>query len=60
MSERFKFASLRNEVTKLVRSSTLEVLDVPEALLYLIGDRLDPAVHRDLKVHISPLFKSRC
>ncbi|KAK7467455.1 Phosphatidylinositol 4-kinase stt4 [Stygiomarasmius scandens] len=49
MTERFKFASLRNEVTKLVRSSTLEVLDVPEALLYLIGDRLDPAVHRDLK-----------
>ncbi|KAF8077714.1 hypothetical protein FPV67DRAFT_1462774 [Lyophyllum atratum] len=49
LPERFKSPTVRNEVTKAVRSSPLEVLDVPEALLYFVGDRLDPHVRRDLK-----------
>ncbi|KAF5373565.1 hypothetical protein D9758_000828 [Tetrapyrgos nigripes] len=49
ITERFKLPLLRNEVTKLVRSSSLEVLDVPEALVFLIGDKMDSAVRRDLK-----------
>ena len=50
LPERFKSPVVRNEVSKLVRSSTLEVLDVPEALPYLLGDKLDPRVRRDFKV----------
>jgi len=50
--ERFKNPVVRNEVVKMVRSSTLEVLDTPEALAFLIGDKLDPTIHRDLKVQI--------
>jgi hypothetical protein len=48
--ERFKNPVARNEVVKLVRSSALDVLDIPEALAFLIGDKLDPAISRDLKV----------
>lgn len=50
MPERFKSPVVRNEVSKLVRSSTLDVLDIPEALPFLLGDRVDPNVRRDLKV----------
>ena len=39
-------------MAKIVRSSTLEVLDTPEALTFLVGDRLDPAIRRDLKVRL--------
>ena len=39
-------------MAKIVRSSTLEVLDTPEALIFLVGDRLDPAIRRDLKVRL--------
>ena len=49
-AERLKNATIRNEVGKLVRSSTLDVLDTPEALAFLLGDRLDSAIRRDLKV----------
>ncbi|KAJ7047187.1 hypothetical protein C8F04DRAFT_987659 [Mycena alexandri] len=50
LPERFKsYVVVRNEVTKLVRSSTRDVLDTPEALPFLLGDRLDSAVRRDLK-----------
>jgi hypothetical protein len=54
LPERFKSPIVRNEVTKLVRSSTLEALDVPEALPFLLGDRLDPKFHRDFKVIMEP------
>ncbi|KAG5645573.1 hypothetical protein DXG03_005711 [Asterophora parasitica] len=47
--ERFKAPSIRNEVIKMVRSSPLEVIDIPEALPIFVGDRLNPDVHRDLK-----------
>lgn len=50
LPERFTSPTLRYEVVKLVRSSPLEVLDVPEALHYLLGDRLDGNMRRDLKV----------
>lgn len=36
----------------MVRSSTLDVLDTPEALRFLIGDRLDHTIRRDLKVSL--------
>lgn len=50
MAERFNVASLHNEVTRLVRSNTREILDCPEALRFLIGDKLDAGVKRDIKV----------
>ena len=34
----------------MVRSNTVDVLGIPGALSFLLGDRLDPHVHRDLKV----------
>ncbi|KAJ7085721.1 hypothetical protein B0H15DRAFT_846088 [Mycena belliarum] len=50
LPERFKsYAVVRNEVTKLIRSTPRDVLDTPEALPFLLGDRLDSAVRRDLK-----------
>ena len=50
LAERYNLPVVQNEVSRLVRSSTKEVLDVPEALHYLVGDRLDTHVRRDLKV----------
>ncbi|KAF7980170.1 hypothetical protein HWV62_39641 [Athelia sp. TMB] len=49
LTERFKSATISAEVGKMVRSSTLDVIEVPEALRFLIGDRLDTHVRRDLK-----------
>ncbi|TFK42384.1 hypothetical protein BDQ12DRAFT_676115 [Crucibulum laeve] len=49
LTERFKNGMARNEVGKMVRSSTVDVLNIPEALPFLIGERLDPNVRRDLK-----------
>ncbi|KAF7295444.1 hypothetical protein MIND_01084200 [Mycena indigotica] len=50
LPERFKSAVVvRNEVTKLVRSTTRDVLDTPEAIPFLLGDRLEADVQRDLK-----------
>ncbi|KAF8969865.1 hypothetical protein BDZ97DRAFT_1937223 [Flammula alnicola] len=49
LTERFKNLTIRHEVEKLVRSNTIEVLDIPEALAFLLGDRLDPLVYRNLK-----------
>ena len=50
LPERFHNPALASEVTRLIRSSTRDVLDIPEALHYLIGERLDAGVQRDLKV----------
>ncbi|KAG7448129.1 uncharacterized protein BT62DRAFT_930208 [Guyanagaster necrorhizus] len=49
MTERFKLPILRSEVGKLVKSNTIEVLDIPEALHFLVENRVDPAVRRDLR-----------
>ncbi|KAG7092795.1 hypothetical protein E1B28_009114 [Marasmius oreades] len=51
-AERFKVPSLRNEVAKLVRSSCVDVLGVPEAIGFLLGDRMEPIINRDLKLLI--------
>ncbi|KAJ4475685.1 hypothetical protein J3R30DRAFT_3735539 [Lentinula aciculospora] len=51
LTERFKLNVIRSEVTKLVRSSTPDVLDVPEALDFLLGEGMElAAVRRDLKL----------
>ncbi|KAJ7940268.1 hypothetical protein B0H13DRAFT_2299305 [Mycena leptocephala] len=50
LPERFKGSVVvHNEVTKLVRSTTRDVLDTAEALPFLLGDRIDSAVRRDLR-----------
>ncbi|EPQ57891.1 hypothetical protein GLOTRDRAFT_114478 [Gloeophyllum trabeum ATCC 11539] len=49
LTERFRHPALQKEVGKWVRSNTPEVLDVPEALQFLVGDKLDTGVRRDLK-----------
>ncbi|TRM58568.1 hypothetical protein BD626DRAFT_550606 [Schizophyllum amplum] len=41
MAERFKQPAVRNEVVRLVRSSTRDVMDVAEAVTFLIGDTMD-------------------
>ena len=53
LTERYKIPTIRQEVGKLVRSNTIDVLGIPGALSFLLGDRLDPHVHRDLKVNSS-------
>ncbi|KAJ3734042.1 hypothetical protein DFJ43DRAFT_1065841 [Lentinula guzmanii] len=51
LTERFKLNVIRSEVTKLVRSSTADVLDVPEALNFLLGEGMEvAAARRDLKL----------
>ncbi len=50
LTERFKLPFIRNEVGRLVRSSPKDVLAVPEAVHFLLGDRFDFSVRRDLKV----------
>jgi len=47
---------IRQEVGKLVRSNTVDVLGIPGALSFLLGDKLDPHVHRDLKVSFQSDF----
>ncbi|KAF9446332.1 hypothetical protein P691DRAFT_708828 [Macrolepiota fuliginosa MF-IS2] len=49
LTERFKSPFIRNEVARLVRSTPKEVLTVPEAISFLLGDRFDASVRRDLK-----------
>ncbi|KZT09606.1 atypical/PIKK/PI4K protein kinase [Laetiporus sulphureus 93-53] len=49
LAERFNHAVVDSEVAQLVRSNTLDVLHVPEALRFLFGEKLDQNVQRDLK-----------
>lgn len=53
LMERFSVPALESEVTRLVRSNPLACVDVPGALNFLVGDRLDPAVRRDLRVRFN-------
>ena len=59
MSERFNAPALHGEVTRLVRSNTRDILDVAEALPFLIGDKLDGNVQRDLKVDMNYPHKKK-
>ncbi|TFK30200.1 atypical/PIKK/PI4K protein kinase [Coprinopsis marcescibilis] len=47
--ERFRHATIRYELAKLLRSGAGSILDVPDALPLLLGDRLDPNMRRDIK-----------
>ncbi|KAH9930753.1 atypical/PIKK/PI4K protein kinase [Fomitopsis serialis] len=49
LAERFNHPTVDREVGHLVRSSTLDAMQCPEALRYLVGDKLDPTLRRDLK-----------
>ncbi|KAI0064541.1 hypothetical protein BV25DRAFT_1930940 [Artomyces pyxidatus] len=48
-TERFKYPIVANEVGRLFRSNPRDVLHVPEGLRFLLGNRFDSNVHRDLK-----------
>jgi phosphatidylinositol 4-kinase len=48
--ERFKNLAIRQEVSKLVLSNPIHVLDIPEALAFLLGDRLELRTRKNLKV----------
>lgn len=50
LTERFNIPIIHIEVGKLVRSNIRDVLGVPEALRFLVGERLDSSLRRDLKV----------
>lgn len=50
LTERFHNQTVHAEVGRLVRSGTHDVLHVPEALPFLVGDKLDQTIRRDLKV----------
>ena len=53
MPERFHNASVNGEVIRLIRSSTRDILDSPDSLKFLVGDRLDIGIQRDLKASIA-------
>lgn len=50
LTDRYKTPVIRQEVGKLVHSNTVDVLGIPGALPFLLAGRIDPHVHRDLKV----------
>lgn len=50
IAERFNYPAVQSAVETLVRSTTQDVLDVPEGLRFLVGDKLGTSVQRDLRV----------
>ena len=44
LAERFNHPAVHSAIGSLVRSTTQDVLDVPEALRFLVGDKLDTSV----------------
>jgi hypothetical protein len=50
MPNRFKLAVVENELRNLVINNTLDVVNDPEALVILLGERLTPTKRLDLKV----------
>lgn len=63
MGERFKYTVVQAEITRLVRADPKAVIGVPEALHFLLGDRLENASRRALQVYLSlsqPLISSGC
>ncbi|GJJ07619.1 hypothetical protein Clacol_001823 [Clathrus columnatus] len=49
LPDRFKHVVIENEIGRWVRSNTRSVVGHPHALKYLLGERLDPNISRDLK-----------
>lgn len=60
LAERFNYPAVQSEVARLVRSSTPDVLDVPEALRFLVGEKLDLGVQRDLRVCSMQIYVYGC
>jgi hypothetical protein len=56
MAERLKTPAVVNEVTRLIKAHPSVVLDSPEALKYLLGDKLDRSLQGKLKVIIVKLL----
>jgi phosphatidylinositol 4-kinase len=56
MAERFKSPVVQQRSGSWFAQATLDVLDTPEALRFLIGDKLDLNIRRDLKVLGAPEF----
>lgn len=52
METRFVPAVVRRELHRLIANNSLDVVDVPEALMILLGDRLMPNAKLDLKVKV--------
>lgn len=50
MGERFKNAGVQAELTRLVRNDPKAVIGVPEALHFLLGEKLEAASRPALKV----------
>lgn len=50
MAERFKIPAVINEVTRLIKAHPSAVVDSPEALKFLLGDKLDRSLQGKLKV----------
>ncbi|EIN07209.1 hypothetical protein PUNSTDRAFT_71064 [Punctularia strigosozonata HHB-11173 SS5] len=65
LADRFSRQSVQQEVGRLVRSNTREVLDSPEATRFLLVDRISPKNKRDLKhlllwVPVPPVVAIEC
>lgn len=53
MNQRFVQPIVHRELHRLIANNTLDVVDVPEALVILLGDRLLPNAKLDLKVYMT-------
>jgi phosphatidylinositol 4-kinase len=54
MGERFKTLQVQAELSRLVKLHPRAVIDVPEALHFLLGDQLDSSALPALKVSLEP------
>lgn len=50
MGERFKYSTIQTELSRLVRADPKAVIDVAEALHFLLGDKLEPGARSALRV----------
>lgn len=50
MAERFKFPTVQSEINRLIRAFPRAVLDVPEAVTYLLGSELESSAIPALKL----------